>query len=75
MDRKLIDLYKTLYPKGTRIELIKMGNDEPNPIPNGTRGTVRYVDDMGTIHCFWDNDRTLGLVPDVDIFTKVWEGR
>ena len=68
-----IKFYKAAYPKGTRVEVIKMGDDEPRPIPSGTRGTVDIVDDMGTVHCTFDNGRRLGLIPNVDIFMKVWE--
>lgn len=67
-----VQLYKELYPKGTRVEVIRMDND-PRPIPSGTRGTVDVVDDMGTIHCTFDNGRRLGLIPSEDVFKKVWE--
>ena len=75
MDRVLVKAYKALYSKGTRIELIEMGNDEPRPIPKGTIGTVRHVDDMGTVHCVWDDGRCLGLVPEVDKFKIIKEGK
>ncbi len=39
---------KQRYSPGTRIELIFM-NDPFAPVPSETRGTVRTVDDMGTI--------------------------
>ncbi len=58
------------YAPGTRVELISMDND-PRPIESGTRGTVRVVDDMGTIHVEWDNGRRLGLVPGEDSFRKL----
>lgn len=58
------------YPPGTRVELISMDND-PRPIVPGTRGTVRIVDDMGTVHVEWDNGRRLGLVPGEDSFRKL----
>ena len=48
---------KEAYPPGTK----------------GMRGTVRLVDDMGTIHMNWDNGRTLGLVPGEDSFRKLTE--
>ena len=64
--------YKELYPKGTRIELIKM-NDPYAPVPSGTRGTVEFVDDIGQIHMAWDNGRTLALIPSEDVFKKIWE--
>lgn len=65
-------LYKELYPKGTRVEVIEMG-DDPHPIEPGTKGTVDVVDDMGTVHCTFDNGRRLGLIPNVDVFYKIWE--
>ena len=58
------------YPPGTRVELISMDND-PRPIESGTRGTVRIVDDMGTVHVDWDNGRRLGLVQGEDSFRKL----
>jgi hypothetical protein len=53
------------YPVGTRIELIHM-DDPYGPIKPGTQGTVESVDDAGTFHMRWDNDRTLGIVPGED---------
>lgn len=47
--------YKEAYPPGTRIMLLSMGKD-PNPVESGTRGTVRAVDDIGTLHCVFDNN-------------------
>ena len=46
-------------------------NDDCHPVPDGTYGTVQFVDDAGTIHMGWDNGSSLGLVPDEDQFTKV----
>ena len=63
-------VYKAMYPKGTRIELIMMGND-PRPIEQGTKGTVDHVDDLGTVHCTFDNGRRLGLIPGEDIFIVI----
>ena len=45
--------------------------DDPRPVENGTRGTVRVVDDMGTVHCDFDNGRRLGLIPGEDIFRRL----
>jgi hypothetical protein len=71
MREELVKEYKKLYPKGTRVELIHM--DDEQAVPSGTKGTVELVDDMGTIHMKWDNGRSLGLVPEADIFKKIWE--
>ena len=62
--------YKENYPPGTRIMLLRMEND-PHPVASGTRGTVKYVDDIGTLHCRFDNGRSLGVVPDEDLFRKL----
>lgn len=62
--------YKELYPHGTRVVLNHM-EDPYAPVPPGTRGTVEYVDDIGTIHMRWDNGRSLGLVPGEDSFRKL----
>ena len=53
--RRAAAMNKERYPPGTRIELIHMGEDDPNPIPDGTRGTVTAVDDIGTVFCHFDN--------------------
>ena len=68
--QQMAQRYKELYPKGTRVELIEM-NDPYAPVPSGTQGTVEFVDDMGTIHMKWDNGRTLGLIPNEDIFRRL----
>lgn len=62
--------YKEAYPPGTRLMLLSM-NDPYRPVESGTRGTVRHVDDMGTIHMNWDNGRTLGIVPGEDEFRRL----
>lgn len=64
--------YKEQYPKGTRILLLHMG-DDPRPIEDNMRGTVKYVDDMSAIHCVFDNGRQLGLIPSEDSFRKLTE--
>jgi hypothetical protein len=62
--------YKQLYPEGTRVLLIQMGDDR-NPVEPNTRGTVNCVDDIGTLHCTFDNGRILGIVPAEDSFRKL----
>ncbi|MDE7082536.1 MAG: DUF4314 domain-containing protein [Clostridia bacterium] len=53
------------YPVGARVELIEM-NDPFSPPPPGTKGTVRYVDDIGNIHVDWDNGSGLAVTYPVD---------
>ena len=68
--QRIAENTKKMYPPGTRIELINM-NDPYALVPSGTRGTVKFVDSMGTIFPNWDNGRTLGLVPGEDSFRKL----
>ena len=69
-ERLRIQRTKMLYPPGTRIVLGEM-SDPYAPVPPGTRGTVNFVDDMGTIYPQWDNGRTLGLIFGEDSFRKL----
>jgi hypothetical protein len=57
--------------EGDRIRLLKMDND-PNPIPVGTEGTVysvsRRIAESHVIGVKWDNGRTLCCIwPDDEI--------
>lgn len=72
MTEQKIKMLKERYPAGTRVELDRMG-DDPDPVPNGTKGTVVTVDDIGTVHVNFDNGRSLGICPDVDSFHKITE--
>lgn len=69
VDHDLVERIKKMYPEGTRLVLISM--DDPRPIEPGTRGTVDFVDDIGTIHCKFDNGRCLGLIVGEDSFRKL----
>lgn len=70
MTRELMNNRKAfameLYPAGTRIILIYM--DDVNPIPKGTKGTVKGVDDLGDLLVDWDNGRCLKAILGKDIF-------
>lgn len=72
MSRGQIEYLKKQYPPGTRVQLDRMG-DDPRPIPAGTKGTISFVDDCGTVFCNFDNGRSLGICPEVDSFHKISE--
>ena len=61
-----------LCKPGDRIRLVKMP-DDPDPIAEGTTGTVTAVTDgpLGQISVVWDNRRRLILIPGVDDFEIV----
>lgn len=67
--RKKAEILKQRYPKGTRVQLIKM--DDVQAPATGTLGTVIAVDDIGTILVQWDTGSTLGIVYDVDKCVKI----
>ena len=69
INKTLVKRMKDTYLPGTRIMLDCMG-DDPR-IPPGTKGTVRHVDDMGTVHCDFDNGRHMGLIPGADAFHAI----
>lgn len=53
---------------GDRVALVDCA-DPYTTIEPGTRGTVRLIDSLGTVHVDWDDGSTLGLVPGWD----TWE--
>ena len=56
--------------EGKRIELVSTSDPYTN-LKTGDRGTVEFVDDMGTVHVAWDNGSMLGLVPGEDQYIIV----
>lgn len=70
MSRNQVEFIRQLYPANTRILLQHM-EDPYAPVPAGTRGTVKYVDDIGQIGVAWDNGRSLSLIPGVDTYRKL----
>lgn len=49
------------FPKGCRVELVSM-NDPYSRLRPGDKGTVLFVDDIGTVHVSWDRGSSLGVV-------------
>jgi len=48
---------------GDRVRFIR-SNDPWTRLQKGTEGTVRFIDDMGTVHVRWDDGSALGLIAD-----------
>ena len=67
--REIVERLRKQYPVGTRVELVRM-NDEQAP-PIGTCGTVVGVDDMGSIMVSWDNGGSLSVVYGEDLCKKL----
>ena len=67
--REIVERLRKQYPVGTRVELVRM-NDEQAP-PIGTHGTVNGVDDIGSIMVSWDNGGSLSVVYGEDLCKKI----
>ena len=70
ISKEEITMLREKYPAGTRVELVHM-DDLYTKLTVGNKGTVRCVDDMGTIHISWDCGSSLVAVYGVDIITKI----
>ena len=57
---KTLDILRKRYPVNARVVLLQMDDSQAPPV--GTHGTVKYIDDTGTIHVHWDNGSTLGVL-------------
>ena len=67
--REIVERLRKQYPVGTRVELVRM-NDEQAP-PIGTLGMVTGVDDLGSIMVSWDNGGSLSVVYGEDLCKKI----
>lgn len=69
MKREQVEALRRLYPNGTRLVLVRM--DDAQAPPAGTVGTVRGVDDIGSILMSWDSGGSLSLIPGEDEFKNM----
>ena len=69
ISKEALQALRECFPKGTRVELVQM--DDPQAPPIGTKGTVRGVDDIGSILVSWDNGCGLNVAYGEDICRKV----
>lgn len=67
--KEIVENLRNKYPIGTRIELIFMDDIQAPPV--GTKGTVRGVDDIGSIMVSWDNGSSLSLAYEADRCKKI----
>ena len=57
--RETVERLRREYPVGCRVELLHM--DDPQAPVAGTQGTVRGVDDIGSIMVTWDDGGSLNV--------------
>ncbi|MDT4376971.1 DUF3846 domain-containing protein [Blautia coccoides] len=66
-----VEQIKETYTEGMTIVLEEMKGEKT--MPDGLRGTVKFVDDVGQIHMNWENGSSLALNVDEDKFFTVEE--
>lgn len=66
--KAFVENLRQQFPIGCRVELVRM--DDPQAPPIGTKGTVRGVDDIGSVMVAWDNGCGLSVAYGED-FCKV----
>lgn len=71
LKKEIVDSVRREYPAGTRIELLEMDDVQAPPI--GTHGTVKGVDDTGSLLVRWDNGSGLNVIYGVDRVKKIRE--
>ena len=67
--KAIVEVLRRQYSVGTRVELVQM--DDPQAPPIGTMGTVKGVDDIGSIMVAWDNGCGLSVAYGADVCRKV----
>lgn len=68
--KEVVEKLREKFPEGTRVELVRM-NDPYTKLVQGDKGTVRFVDDAGTIFVRWDNGSGLGIAYGEDECRKI----
>ena len=69
--REIVEMLRKEYPIGCRVELVHIDDVQAPPI--GTKGTVRGVDDIGSIMVAWDNGCGLSVAYGADVCRRIDE--
>ena len=71
--KEQLEALREKYPKGCRVELVKM-DDPYREMPPGLRGVVTGIDDSGSIHVDWQNGSSLAVIFGEDHAVKLEDG-
>ena len=71
--KETLEALRNTYPAGTRVRLVHMDDPYNTKLVPGCLGTVKHVDDAGTVHISWDCGSSLGAVYGEDVIAKVSE--
>jgi hypothetical protein len=65
ISKAALEARRIRFKPGTRVELVSM-NDPYTTLKPGNRGTVKHVDDIGTVFMRWDSGSGLGAAYGAD---------
>lgn len=68
-NKETVEALRCQFPKGCRVELVRMNDVQAPPV--GAQGTVKGVDDAGSIMVAWDNGSSLSVVYGEDACHRV----
>jgi hypothetical protein len=71
-NKEQVERVRQSYPQGTRIKVASI-SDPYSKLTAGSRGTVDFVDDTGSLFCVFDNGEHIGLLYGIDGYCKVAE--
>ena len=71
ISKEQLEYMRKIYTPGTRVKLEYMDDIQAPPV--GTSGTVKGVDDIGSIMVRWDNGSSLSIVYGYDRCTVIKE--
>lgn len=63
-----VEKVKERYQPGVKITVLEM--EDPLPVESGSIGVVDFVDDIGNVHCVFENGRKIAVIPGVDRFVR-----
>jgi hypothetical protein len=75
ISKEALERIREEFTEGTRVELTRMRDPYRTDLVPGCKGTVRFVDDMGTIHVSWDIGSSLGVVYGEDACRRIENGK
>ena len=62
VSKETVNRLKEQYPIGCRVELTKMSDPYRTDLVPGCKGTVKFIDDAGSIHVKWDIGSSLAVI-------------
>ena len=66
ISKAAIEARRARYKPGTRVELVRLGDDPYSKLQPGDQGWTEETDDAGTVFVKFDHGSTLGMLFGID---------